>query len=516
MTMNQRNATVLNQEVRLNQGDELISITDKRGVISYVNTRFIEVSGYSQQELLGSNHNLVRHPEMPKAAFKELWDKLKAGQSWRGIVKNRCKDGRYYWVDAFVSPLFEGGQIVGYQSVRVPTTAAQVSRAERIYQRLNQGKPVRDPLSLLQKRQLSALVAGLGLALTGYFWGWEVILAGGLLMALNLAIFYDEAFRVPARLMALKQNYDSVSRFIYCGNDTSSVLDFQLLMQQAKMQGVLGRTQDQANQLHSIADQMVVATQQTHVSLDREKHQLEQIATAMGQMSSTITEVAHNAHSTSNSIETAYKLCIDSRDSMHANTHNVEALAQAVSDAAANAKQLNIEAEQVANAMGEIDAIAEQTNLLALNAAIEAARAGEQGRGFAVVADEVRALSSRTQLSTESISKSLDKMFSMLTSWAQQMDLSRQQADSCAQEILASAGKIDTIYQEVSGIHAFAQQNAVAAEQQTQVVAEISNNINDINQLSTENLTAAQVIGEAALELQQSADKARALRHTFG
>ena len=114
-------ARLINQEVKLTANDQLISTTDRRGVITYVNQRFVEVSGYSEAELMGSHHNMVRHPDMPKAAFKEMWSKLELGQSWRGVVKNRCKDGKHYWVDAFVSPLFDKGQPVSYTHLTLPT-----------------------------------------------------------------------------------------------------------------------------------------------------------------------------------------------------------------------------------------------------------------------------------------------------------------------------------------------------------------------------------------------------------
>ncbi|MDP5039362.1 MAG: PAS domain-containing protein, partial [Paraglaciecola sp.] len=116
--MSKRNQNIINEEVKFNQGEELVSVTDTRGVILYANPQFCQIAGYTVEELIGQNHNVVRHPDMPKAAFADMWDKLKAKQAWRGAVKNRCKDGRYYWVDAFVTPVYEKNQLTGYQSVR--------------------------------------------------------------------------------------------------------------------------------------------------------------------------------------------------------------------------------------------------------------------------------------------------------------------------------------------------------------------------------------------------------------
>ncbi|RMH50309.1 MAG: PAS domain-containing protein [Zetaproteobacteria bacterium] len=112
----------------------IVSKTDTKGIITYCNRTFIEVSGYEEEELLGRPHNIVRHPDMPAAAFADLWSTIQSGQEWNGIVKNRCKNGDYYWVDAQVTPsLGPGGEIVGYMSVRRKPTPAQVADAERLY-----------------------------------------------------------------------------------------------------------------------------------------------------------------------------------------------------------------------------------------------------------------------------------------------------------------------------------------------------------------------------------------------
>jgi len=115
----------------------LISTTNLKGIITYVNHDFIEVSGFTRAELIGKNHNVIRHPDMPPAAFKNLWDTVKAGKPWHQIVKNRCKNGDHYWVDAYVTPIYEHNKRVGYQSVRTKPSASQVSTAEKLYDRLN-------------------------------------------------------------------------------------------------------------------------------------------------------------------------------------------------------------------------------------------------------------------------------------------------------------------------------------------------------------------------------------------
>ena len=107
----------------------LISATDTRGKIIYCNDEFANISGYSRDELVGSPHNKVRHPDMPAVVFAVMWSYLKAGKSWMGIVKNRCKNGDYYWVSAYVTPILEDGQITGYESVRVKPTPQQIERA---------------------------------------------------------------------------------------------------------------------------------------------------------------------------------------------------------------------------------------------------------------------------------------------------------------------------------------------------------------------------------------------------
>ena len=133
-----KNLPVTQVEKPFPHGLLIVSKTDLKGIITYVNDAFVEMSGFSREELLGKNHNMVRHPDMPPSAFKWLWDTLDAGLPWRGIVKNRCKNGDHYWVKALASPIKEKGKVVGYLSVRGAPTRNEITSAEALYKQLNE------------------------------------------------------------------------------------------------------------------------------------------------------------------------------------------------------------------------------------------------------------------------------------------------------------------------------------------------------------------------------------------
>lgn len=138
----QTNLPITNHEVQMDGDTTIVTKTDLKGVITYANPDFIRISGFSEQELLGNNHNLVRHPDMPAAAFADLWATLKRGKPWTGVVKNRCKNGDHYWVNAHVAPIDDNGNVVGYTSIRTKPTSAEVADANRRYELVKNGKVV--------------------------------------------------------------------------------------------------------------------------------------------------------------------------------------------------------------------------------------------------------------------------------------------------------------------------------------------------------------------------------------
>ena len=511
-----RGQQLINEEVTFSDHQELVSTTDIRGVITYANKEFCNIAGFNLEELIGKNHNIVRHPDMPKAAFKEMWGKLKQGHSWRGMVKNRCKDGRYYWVDAFVTPIFEHGQLVGYQSVRTKPSEQLKRRAQSLYTKINAGKSLSSWREWVGVRQSAALLIGLlGLVLLAAFVSIAVALITALFSLLIMLLNYDELVFTPTALKQLKAVNDSVSRYVYVGHHPFSISEYNQQMLNAKLRTVLGRVKDTTVTFTGIAANLDQQSALTEKGIAAQGQRLGQMATAMSQMSATIGEISGNTHHTAEKVNITYQSCTDIKLHIADNSAMVSDLALQVEQAASTANSLATEADKIGQVMTEIEGIAEQTNLLALNAAIEAARAGEHGRGFAVVADEVRALSSRTQRATAQIHSSIKEIQDTLFSWSTVMKNTKAQADECVNTTGHTQVELDSIFAQISEISQLATQISAAAEQQQTVSLDISDNITQIKGYSDENLTLSFNVAKGAAQLVEGSRKVNDILLTF-
>lgn len=511
-----RHQQVTDKEVTFSNSQRLISRTDKRGVITYVNDDFCKIAGYSENELLNKNHNIVRHPDMPAEAFKDMWKKLEAGNSWRGVVKNRCKDGGYYWVDAFVTPLVENEQIIGYQSVRQCPSKSLKDRAETAYRNIRSNKPVHGWRNNTQlRRSVAAAIAITNLLLLAALSGFIAALISAVALGGLACVFYDEIFYTPQQLNTLKKDYDSVSRFIYSGAMPFSVADYRTQMLDAKLNTALGLMNDSGSRVSGISHELMSNAKSVKSSLEQESLELEQIAAATSEFSSTAENIAQNTTTVSTQIENTHSMCSEANSAMQQTTEMVRGLATDVESVANSADKLADEAERIGSVMAEIQGIADQTNLLALNAAIEAARAGEHGRGFSVVADEVRALSSRTAHATVQIQSSIKEIQDTLNTWAGAMGSNLRQAEMCAEEADASKTKLDTIYSQIDEIANATIQIATAAEEQGVTALQLSQNIEGIAQVSTENYTKATEVEHYVENLQEQSNKLAGLGTSF-
>ncbi|WP_026376097.1 methyl-accepting chemotaxis protein [Aestuariibacter salexigens] len=499
-----RGQQVVDRENDFDAKLQLVSTTDTRGIITYANNAFCEVAGYTESELVGKNHNIVRHPDMPKAAFKEMWDHIATGTPWRGVVKNLCKDGRYYWVDAFVTPIFEQQKLVGYQSVRVKPERRVVQRAEQLYAALNNGNTKVLKEWSTERLGAAAAVALVGCITIGIIGGLWAGVTSAVLIAVMAWLFSVELFQIPRVANDIKNDYDSVSRLVFHGKGTASVFRFRQGLTEAMQRTMLGRMQDASSQLQDVAESLMSFVEQTSAAIHQQKSAVENIADAVGTLSQSSQDVVNSTDQTRDGVTETHQQCVTAQELIVTGRDTVSTLAGIVENAAATADKLVTESDKVASTMSEIEAIADQTNLLALNAAIEAARAGESGRGFSVVADEVRALSTRTQQSAGDIVSNLDTMRGILNQWVSTMHESRDSALLSVEQANESAQAIATIHDKVSRIADYTQQVVDASTQQEKVCGSVEEQIISLRGVAQKNDEIAGNMEQSAKSLTRS------------
>jgi aerotaxis receptor len=487
-----KNLPVTQNETPMSEHQRLISTTDLKGIITYANSDFIEISGFSEQELYGKSHNIVRHPDMPPAAFADLWGTIKAGKPWMGLVKNRCKNGDYYWVDAYVTPMYEGDSIVGYQSVRVKPDVKSVARAEKLYAQMREGK--KNILSLPSLGLTNTLFVFVSLALIICFGGLfalEQISSPGLLSLIPLlvVIYLIQLWITRPLAQVIKEVHsvvdNPVAQQVYIGSSNDIYKpSLAIKMLQARLRTVLGRISDATVEILQTTDMVSGFTEKTVEAIEKQQQETEFVVNSMKDMTQAVKDVVENTHQASTRASEANEASNSGRLEMDAIIHSINSLSDKLSDASGAITTLEQQSNGIGVVLDVIKSIADQTNLLALNAAIEAARAGDKGRGFAVVADEVRSLAQRTQQSTEEI----EQMIPALQSGAQSATLAM---DECCKLAATSVDKasqggesLGVISDHVQVIDQMNAQIATSSEEQSAVVQEIHRNIAVIAELA--------------------------------
>ncbi|WP_300180878.1 PAS domain-containing methyl-accepting chemotaxis protein [uncultured Aliivibrio sp.] len=507
-------------ETFLSDDEQLVSTTDLKGVITYCNEAFCRIAEYSKEELEGENHNVIRHEVMPKAAFADMWRNLQEGKAWRGIVKNKAKSGRFYWVDAYVTPIYEHDIVIGYQSVRVKPKREWVVIAEKAYVALlkaeNGGQQwsfsVNDTLryALL----FGALTAPV-LSTLSNLNGVMALLCSALPMCIVGLFFRQELIDTPRQLKKLHAKYDSVSRLIFSGNNQFSIADFHLKLSSSRIRTVLGRMTDSAKPLQELADNLSSTAILVTQELEQQTKDINHVRIATEQVKSLADDVSLSTNEAYELINMTIKSCALTKESITQTNVNLEQLAIQARSATQMTEQLSTQAKEVSQIMEEIGGIANQTNLLALNAAIESARAGEQGRGFAVVADEVRALSNRTSNATVQIKESVAMMLSTIESWQLEIISNREQTELCNEMGEVSMQRLSEVDSMMQSMNQLMTSVESVAHQQRQLSGDVNTYIQSIASTAEQNLKTTYSVNSTSKELKNQVNEFYQLAQRF-
>ncbi len=413
------NLPVTQQQHPFPDGGSLVSTTDLKGRITYCNEAFVNLSGYTQEELLGQPHNLVRHPDMPEEAFRDMWQTLNEGLPWTGVVKNRRKNGDHYYVMANVTPITHNHQPVGYLSVRTQPTQAQIAASESLYatmraeqqsgvlvHRLHHGALQHAGLHKRLARWskpsvngritlMSLLVGGMGTTAGAWAAGGDAALAqpgfmGAVLFTVTVGLL--AACRIRAVTTQPMQELLVFANSLAAGDLTQELrgknsgvagrLDRALNQLKVNIRSIVGDARNEVVRMGGATAEIAAASQDLSSRNESQAACLEETAAAISQIASNVQQTALAARQASELAAHASQITERSNEAVQAVTHTM--------------RDINESSRRIGDVIQLIDGIAFQTNLLALNAAVEAARAGAQGRGFAVVAAEVRSLAGRS------------------------------------------------------------------------------------------------------------------------
>ncbi|MFN9503683.1 MAG: methyl-accepting chemotaxis protein [Rubrivivax sp.] len=506
------NLPVTSQEVTLSETDLLVSTTDPQGRILYCNESFVNLSGFPREELLGQPHNLVRHPDMPPEAFRDMWQTLSNGRPWNGLVKNRRKDGGFYWVQANVTPLFTGSEITGYLSVRVKPRAEAVRSAEALYavmrSEAQQGKLVHTlsgghlTLNTVWARSVSWLRMGTAARIAG-FSGAGAALSTTAVLALSgvmtpsaaaasglgVAVVTAAVAFLAARSLATKPLAQLVSAAnrLAAGDLASTVqtqgegevlaLGRALAQLSVNLRAVVGDARSELQHMQTATSEIAAGNQDLASRTESQAANLEETAASMEEITGTVRQSVGSADQASGIAQRA-------RDATRQGSAAMLSVSQTIQGISESSKKIS-------EIIGVIEGIAFQTNILALNAAVEAARAGEQGRGFAVVAGEVRALAQRTSSAAREVK--------------QLISASAEQVRAGTQVSSQAKAKIDDVLSTVELVTTVVGTITVSANEQLTGISQVNEAITQLDTITQRNAALVEQVAASAMGLQNQA-----------
>ena len=504
------NLPVSQHEYLFPKGETLVSTTDLKGRILYCNPTFIEVSGYEKEELLGQPHNMIRHPEMPEEAFRDMWATIEKGIPWSAPVKNRRKDGTFYWVMANVTPLMDGNTPLGYMSVRTEATREQIQNAEQLYKTMRDEKAAGKAVHVLRAGRLvkmdlsgrlaslarlgpaakmvvvqslvvlaafgAAMVGGGSLSM-GAVLAWLAVLA----LAVGSAVYLHTITIAPLRQMLVWANRmaagDLTQKITVTRDDTVGFLQQALAQLNVNLMSIVRDARQESGRMQVSTREIAEGNQDLSARTESQASNLEQTAASMEEITGTVRQTAESARQATSLASQASTVA--------------ERSSAAVDSVADTMKQIQSSSGRISEITQLIDSIAFQTNILALNAAVEAARAGEQGRGFAVVAAEVRSLSHRTLSAAKEIRQLIDASAATVSEGHQKTD----QAQKTMSEALELVRRVGTLIGEINN----------ASIEQLSGISQVNSAVAQLDTITQQNAALVEQNAASAMHLNELA-----------
>lgn len=490
-----------------------ILLLDPQGLIQYACTTTRERFKVTTAQLYNSPFTALKHPDMPEGPLNDLWEVTQSGRPWMGVIALQDAQGEF-WVNAYVVPVTEQGQVLELHCILEPADQAMTARAKAVYQARKAGKmpkELRRPsLRLSTRTLLVSVLAMLPLILFSALQHASLGLALAVGASLvSLFVLQALVFHPLNSLVSVTRKIVShpIKQLIYTNTvDDVGQIQLTLDMQQAQMRSLLTRLMDTSAQVHSRAEKGMDSMGRICSEVQEQQQILSVLTQSATELSGSARDMSQQVQNSLSASHTTFEQVNAGQSKLQTAIHSIHELARKIEESQAFFQQLEEKSTQINAIMTVIQAVAEQTNLLALNAAIEAARAGELGRGFAVVADEVRLLAGKTQSSTHDIQTMINEL-QQATHHIHQRLQEEQTLSVSSVEHIETAGATFTeildfirdLHQRLAGLEGFSQQQDSTAQH----VAEGVSQLHVLTQQANADAQSAQELNRAVSTLAQ-------------